>query len=238
MIETLSTFRAPFLLSPRTANYVAALIRQGDKFDYFKWLQGTREEEAEAKQVQATFSSDEIKAVGIDPLIVTPNCRGAWSNSGPALIARAAPLPRARPHYELRNRPPKAGLSRRLEKVHDAWDDFQGNQARDAVYGYLGAVFEIVMHYRVQRRTKKLLRHAFQFAGLPFDKNADPFTAVVRCTCDHSADSKTIRKWARALRYVAHCKVPRTRLKTFMKRVGGVNACADLYVKCCGRAAR
>jgi len=27
------------------------------------------------------------------------------------------------------------------------------------------------------------------------------------------------------LRYVAHCKKPRTRLKTFMKEVGGVNAC-------------
>ena len=34
MIETSSTFRAPPLLSPRTANYVAALIREGDNFDY------------------------------------------------------------------------------------------------------------------------------------------------------------------------------------------------------------
>ena len=49
MIETSSTFRAPSLLSPRTANYVAALIRQGDNFDYFKWLQTVREEEGQAK---------------------------------------------------------------------------------------------------------------------------------------------------------------------------------------------
>jgi hypothetical protein len=40
------------------------------------------------------------------------------------------------------------------------------------------------------------------------------------------------------LRYVAHRKEPRTRLKTFMKEVGGVNACSDLYAKCCGEAAR
>jgi hypothetical protein len=91
------------------------------------------------------------------------------------------------------------------------------------------------MHYRVRRRTKKLLRHAFQFAGLPCDKNADPFTAVIRSTCDDEIDNKTISKWARALRYVAHCKAPRRRLRTFMKQAGGVNACADLYARYFGR---
>jgi hypothetical protein len=33
------------------------------------------------------------------------------------------------------------------------------------------------------------------------------------------------------LRYVAHCMVPRARLKTFMKEAGGVNACAAAYAK-------
>jgi hypothetical protein len=53
---------------------------------------------------------------------------------------------------------------------------------------YLEAVFAIVEHYKVRRRTKKLLRHSFKFANLPFDKNANPFTAVIRCTCDDNAD--------------------------------------------------
>jgi len=110
--------------------------------------------------------------------------------------------------------------------------------ARDAVYGYLEAVFAIVEHYKVRRRTKKLLRHAFKFADLPFAKNANPFTAVIRCTCDNQIDSKTTSKWARALRYAAHCKAPRTRLKKFMKEVGGVNACATRYVKHFGRGSR
>jgi hypothetical protein len=103
------------------------------------------------------------------------------------------------------------------------------------VYGYLEAVFAIVAHYKVRRKTNKLLRHAFEFAELPFDKNADPFTAVIRCTCDGSVDNKTISKWARALRYAAHCKVPRIRLKKFMKEAGGVNACADEYARSLGR---
>ena len=66
-------------------------------------------------------------------------------------------------------------IRRWLEKIRDAWDDFQASRTRDAVYGYLEAVFAIVMHYKVRRKTKKLLRHAFEFADLPFDKNADPF---------------------------------------------------------------
>jgi hypothetical protein len=91
------------------------------------------------------------------------------------------------------------------------------------------AVFAIVEHYRTRRRTNKLLRHAFKFAAQPFDKNADPFTAVIRCTCGGVADDKTISKWARALRYVSRCRKSDTALRTFMKIAGGVNACADQY---------
>jgi hypothetical protein len=216
-----STFRAPSLLSPRTANSVAALIRQGDNFDYFKWLQKVREEESQAKQIPATFTSGKIIASEIDPPIGTADCRSASLNSGPAPMTRAAPLPKARSHREPRDKTSRARLRRRLEKIRDAWDDFQASRARDAVYGYLEAVVAIVEHYKVRRRTNRLLRHAFKFANLPFDRNADPFTAVIRCTCDGAADNKIISKWARALRYVAHCKKPRTRLKTFMKKAGG-----------------
>ena len=55
------------MLSPRTAKYVAALIRQGDNFDYHKWLKKVREEEAPAKQIPATFSSGELVAAGNRP---------------------------------------------------------------------------------------------------------------------------------------------------------------------------
>jgi hypothetical protein len=106
------------------------------------------------------------------------------------------------------------------------------------VYGYLATVFSIVAHYRVRRRTKRLLRHAFEFADLPFDKQADPFAAVIHCTSDDSVDSKTISKWARALRYAASSKKSETALKTFMKEAGGVNACADRYAKLFGRSHR
>jgi hypothetical protein len=87
------------------------------------------------------------------------------------------------------------------------------------------SAMQTIIH--IWRRTNRLLRHAFEFANLPFDKNADPFTAVIRCTCGNAVDNKTISKWGRALRYVRSCKQTRTRLKAFMKEAGGVNACAD-----------
>jgi hypothetical protein len=80
------------------------------------------------------------------------------------------------------------------------------------------------------RKIDKFKEHRRE-RNLPFAKNADPFSAVIHCTCDENFDSKTISKWARALRYVAHCMVPRARLKTFMKEASGVNACATRYAK-------
>jgi hypothetical protein len=80
------------LLSPRTANYVAALIRQGDKFDYLRWLKAVREEEAQATRVPAVFTSGEIIAAEMDRPIRTPDCRGARPISGPAFMTKTVPL--------------------------------------------------------------------------------------------------------------------------------------------------
>jgi len=104
------------------------------------------------------------------------------------------------------------------------------------VYGYLEAVFAIVEHYKMRRRTNKLLRHAFKFANLQLDKNANPFAAIIRCTCDDEIDSKTISKWARALRHVAKTRGPDIPVRTFMKQVGGINACADLFSRRFGQS--
>ena len=47
------------MLSPRTAKYVEARVREGDNFDYRTWLRRVREEEAQAKQVPVAFSLGE-----------------------------------------------------------------------------------------------------------------------------------------------------------------------------------
>ena len=225
--------RDSFLLSPRTASYIDALIREGDEFDYSKWLRRVRVGEAQTKQGPTTFISEGLVAAEIGDQ--TGTLDGIWPK--PGLMTRGMPIPRAlRQTYRApKSKAPKISVEHWLEKVRDAWDVFQASRARDAVYGFLGAVFEMVMHYKVRRRTSRLRRHAFKFANLPLNNGLDLFTAVIRCTCADRADSKTISKWARALRYAAHCNVPRTRLKMFMKKAGGVNACADRYAKYLGR---
>ena len=219
------------MLSPRTAKYVEARVREGDSFDFRRWLRWVREEEAQAKQIPVAYSLGEYVTSEIGDLINTPEGLDAWSNAEPAPQAKLAPIPRTvyQSDDKAKTDGSKAGLSQRLVMVCDAWDDFQECRKRDAVYGYLKTVFALVVDCTGRRRTKRLLQHAFKFAGLPFDKNADPFAAVIRCTSERNIDNKTISKWARALRYAAQCKKPRMPLKTFVKKMGGINACADRY---------
>jgi hypothetical protein len=228
MMPISSPFRNQSLMSARTAKYVEAMIRQGDGFDYDSWLKKVREEEAQAKQLSAASGSGQAGAVGQMANPVSKSAyRDALPRSVPALL-RPIPVPRilSRSARKMSDEQPKARVRRWLENVQIAWDGFQASRARDAVYDYLQAVFAIVMHFKVRRRTKRLLRQAFGFAELPFDQSADPFTAVIRCTYGGAADSKMISKWARALRYAAIRKPPEMRLKAFMKQTGGVNDCA------------
>ncbi len=133
---------------------------------------------------------------------------------------------------------PKKSIRQRLVVVRAAWRQFHKTHDRDGVYGYLRAVFSLVKHYRGRRRTKKLVRRASRFAGLPIDMNADPFAAVIRSTCEEKLDRKTVSKWSRALRYAARFKKPRVRLRPFIKNRGGINGCAALYTEQLGRGRR
>jgi hypothetical protein len=136
-------------------------------------------------------------------------------------------------HLSSRNKP--ESLVEKLQRVSDAWDDFKESRRRDAIYWYLRAVYDLVMEYRRKGRPKRLSRRAYRYIGLPFDKSADVFAAVIRGTSGGELDNKTISKWSRALRFVAERKKPHVPLKTFVKRMGGVNACANEYAKLFGR---
>jgi hypothetical protein len=71
MMQISSTFRSA-LLSPRTADYIAALSQEGDNFDYCKWLQQAREVEAQAEEFQQT-SAEQIALEKIDVPVSTSN---------------------------------------------------------------------------------------------------------------------------------------------------------------------
>ena len=123
MTELFLPLRDSFLLSPRTASYMDALIREGDKFDYSKWLERVREGEAQAKQGLRTFISKDLIAPEIGNQTGTSD--GIWPNS--KLMTRTVPTPRAlrRPHPQAESKTPKARVMRQLERISSAWDDFR-----------------------------------------------------------------------------------------------------------------
>jgi hypothetical protein len=146
---TKTSFADSALMSPRTAKYVEALIREGDAFDCKKWLQKVRDEEAEAKQ--AFIASGEHDAAEITTPSSISNFRNPLPNAGRGVVAKAVPV--SRPVWRLHREGTRKRSKRWLKKVCDAWDEFQTSRARDALYAYLQAVFAIVMHFKVRRRS-------------------------------------------------------------------------------------
>jgi hypothetical protein len=53
---------------------------------------------------------------------------------------------------------------------------------------------------------------------------------VIYCTAP-DVDKKSRSKWARALRYAAATKSDDESIKKFIKRNGGINACASKYAQ-------
>jgi hypothetical protein len=59
-----------------------------------------------------------------------------------------------------------------------------------------------------------------------------PFAAVVRCTADPAkADKRTRSKWSRVMRYAAVYKPVSEPLDHFIRRRGGINACAARFAR-------
>lgn len=199
------------MLSDRTAKYFKALIREGPNFNYLEWFRRVQGEEAQVKHRPEALPLDKPLATEMSNPTIASESQNAGLNLAPAVMNKTTPSPKT--EYRSKSEASKTYVRRRLESVRDAWKAFQASRARDAVYGYLVAVFAIVERYKGRRKTKKLLRRVCKVRGLPVDENADPFATVIRCTCDAMLDNKTISKWARALRYVAYCQVPGTQLK-------------------------
>ena len=129
-------------------------------------------------------------------------------------------------------------LRQGLLRVRTAWEDCQANRARDAIYGYLTAVFDLVAWWAAENQALKRAHKALRLQRIcPFD-GEDPFAAVIRCTADPAkVDKRTRSKWSRLLRYVLAYKSPAEPLDAFIKRKGGINSCASRFTRCLERAA-
>jgi hypothetical protein len=117
-----------------------------------------------------------------------------------------------------------------LDRVRDAWSKCQRRRRRDAIYGYLNAVYELVAWWTAEGHEVQRAYRALWLRWLPISEREDPFAAVIRCTADPA--------WSRLMRYAAVYKPDSEPLGQFVKRKGGINDCAARFSRRLGTLAR
>jgi hypothetical protein len=129
----------------------------------------------------------------------------------------------------------KQALTQDLCRLQNAWHDCQTSRDRDAVYGYLSAVFDLVAWWTADGRPLDRARWALRLQNADTSTCGEPFAAVILCTSDPAkVDKRTRSKWSRALRYAMKYKCHSEPLDQFIKRKGGINACATRFARCLG----
>jgi hypothetical protein len=127
-------------------------------------------------------------------------------------------------------------LRQDLLRVRNAWEECQASRDRDAIYGYLTAVFDLVAWWAAENRDLERARKALRLRNIWASDHNEPFAAIIRCTADPAkVDKRTRSKWSRALRYALANKPSSEPLDQFMKRKGGINECAGHFTKRLGR---
>jgi hypothetical protein len=130
----------------------------------------------------------------------------------------------------------KEALRQDLTRVRSAWEECQASRARNAIYGYLSAVFDLVMWWIAEDRAISRAHWALQLQRLALPTTDEPFAAVILCTADRQkVDKRTRSKWSRVLRYAAEYKTGAESLAAFVRRKGGINKCAARFTRCLGR---
>jgi hypothetical protein len=131
-----------------------------------------------------------------------------------------------------------AALRQDLDRLHCVWNDCQASRDRNAIYGYLIAVYALVTWWAAEGREVDRSHRALRTQMLKVSGREDPFAAVIRCTADPAkADKRTRSKWSRVMRYAAAYKPDSEPLDRFIIRKGGINACAARFSRGLGRDA-
>ena len=127
-------------------------------------------------------------------------------------------------------------LKANLVRLEREWDMAQASRDRDAIYQYLAAVFEMVAWWDLEGKAVKRAHRALHLRGYSSIREPEPFAAIILCTSDpEKADYRTRSKWSRVLRYVAEYKDLDEPLADFIKRRGGLYACAVRFARRLGR---
>jgi hypothetical protein len=68
--------------------------------------------------------------------------------------------------------------------VRNTWEDVQASRERNAIYGYLTAVYGLVGWWTAEGREVDRARRALRLQRLEISDREDPFASVIRCTAD------------------------------------------------------
>ena len=112
----------------------------------------------------------------------------------------------------------------------------EASRDRNAIYGYLTAVYGLVAVWAAEGRETDRARRALRLQRLKVSDREDPFATIIRCTATPAkADKRTRSKWSRMMRYAAMYKPGSEPLDQFIRRKGGINACAARFTRWLGR---
>jgi hypothetical protein len=125
-------------------------------------------------------------------------------------------------------------LKANLLRLQNEWESAQASRDRDAIYGYLAAVFELVSWWDQEGKAVKRAYRSLRLRGYNSVREPEPFAAVILCTAGN-IDDRMRSKWSRALRYAAAHKDSYEPLCDFIKRKGGINKCAMRFARRLGR---
>ena len=123
--------------------------------------------------------------------------------------------------------------------MKNAWENCQTIRDRNAIYGFLTAVFELVAWWAAENCAVARARKALRLQNIWLSDHDEPFAAIIRCTADPAkVDKRTRSKWSRVMRYAMEYKTGAEPLAAFVRRKGGINACAGRFTRCLGRGGR
>jgi hypothetical protein len=126
---------------------------------------------------------------------------------------------------------------RDVERLRDHWERLKATRRRDGIYEFLDAVFELVYLWKVEHKDDDRSEQAFErFADRSVSLHSEPFAIMVATAASpDKIDRRTLSKFSRVLRLAAEFKAPGEPLKDFVKRKGGLNACAREFARRLGR---
>ena len=120
--------------------------------------------------------------------------------------------------------PVRAGIA----KARKAWDEYQANGefSRDAVYGYLQVVFDLVQQWKKRGMADEYSLKALKRHEWTIRMKADPYARVIYCSSE--AEPKKRSKWAIIMQWVAENNKKARSFTEFVTKNGGLNKCVEL----------